>query len=180
MKEDKKIKLTDKQKAFCREYLVDFNGTQAAIRSNYSKNTATQQAAENLRKPYIQSEIKLLADEMNKAHGNSIERIILELQLIAFGDYQDLVVWDEHGIEKWVPSSELGDKSRLVQEISETTTKDGGSRKIKIYDKMRALEMLGRYHKIFTDKVEHSNPDGTLAPIVNIIIPSNGREAEKE
>jgi len=172
--------LTDKQKAFCREYLVDFNGTRAATAAGYTEKSARVQAAKMLTKGNIQDEIKRLADDLNKTHGNSIERIILELQLIAFGDYQDLVVWDEHGVKSWVPSSELGDKSRLVQEISETTTQHGGSRKIKTYDKVRALEMLGRYHKIFTDKVEHSNPDGTLAPIVNIVIPSNGREAKDE
>lgn len=179
MKDDKKNKLTDKQKVFCREYLVDFNGTRAAIASGYSNKTAGQQSAENLKKPYIQEEIRRLADELNKTHGNSIERIILELQLIAFGDYQDLVEWDEYGIRRWIPSSELGDKSRLVQEISETTTQNGGSRKIKMHDKMRALEMLGRYHKIFTDKVDLTNSDGSLRPVVNLIIPSNGREAKE-
>jgi len=180
MKEDKKNKLTDKQKAFCREYLLDFNGTRAAIAAGYSEKTANRIASQNLSKLDIQNEIKELADQLNKDHGNSIERIILELQLIAFGDYKDLVEWDDQGIKRWIPSDELGDKSRLVQEISESVTQNGGSRKIKMHDKMRALEMLGRYHKIFTDKVDLSNSDGSLRPIVNIMIPSNGREAEKE
>lgn len=176
MSDKKKTKLTGKQEKFCNEYLIDFNGTRAAISAGYSEKTARKIAHENLTKPDIQRRIQSIADAKMKKTGDPVERIILELQLIAFGDYKDLVIWDDDGIKKWIPSEELGEKSRIVQEISETTTQHGGSRKIKTYDKVRALEMLGRYHKIFTDKVEHSNPDGTLAPVVNIVIPANGRE----
>ncbi len=52
-----KPELTDKQKMFVKEYLVDLNATQAAIRSGYSKDTATQIGSENLSKPYIREAI---------------------------------------------------------------------------------------------------------------------------
>ena len=55
--------LTDKQKRFCDEYLIDLNATQAAIRAGYSKKTARQTATENLSKPYIQKYIKERMDE---------------------------------------------------------------------------------------------------------------------
>lgn len=45
--------LTDKQARFVQEYLIDCNGTQAAIRAGYSKRTARDIAAENLAKPNI-------------------------------------------------------------------------------------------------------------------------------
>jgi len=48
-------KLTSKQQRFCREYLVDLNGTQAAIRAGYSRRTAKQIATENLSKPAIRN-----------------------------------------------------------------------------------------------------------------------------
>lgn len=50
--------LTPKQAAFVREYLVDRNGTQAAIRAGYSKKTAGAIAVENLTKPLISEKIK--------------------------------------------------------------------------------------------------------------------------
>jgi phage terminase small subunit len=56
-------KLTKKQEAFCREYVVDFNGTQAAIRAGYSEKTATVSASENLRKPNVQNFIKELQSD---------------------------------------------------------------------------------------------------------------------
>ena len=48
-----KPKLTDKQEAFCLEYLIDLNATQAAIRAGYSEKTAASQACENLIKPNV-------------------------------------------------------------------------------------------------------------------------------
>ena len=47
------VALTEKQKRFCDEYLIDLNATQAAIRAGYSEKTARQTATENLSKPYI-------------------------------------------------------------------------------------------------------------------------------
>lgn len=47
--------LNDKQAAFVREYLVDFNATQAAVRAGYSKRTAGSQAHDLLKKPEIQA-----------------------------------------------------------------------------------------------------------------------------
>lgn len=49
--------LTPKQAAFVREYLIDHNGTQAAIRAGYSKKTAQAIATENLSKPLISAAI---------------------------------------------------------------------------------------------------------------------------
>ena len=50
--------LTPKQAAFVREYLIDHNGTQAAIRAGYSPKTAKAMAAENLTKPAIQEKVR--------------------------------------------------------------------------------------------------------------------------
>lgn len=55
--------LTPKQEAFCLEYIVDLNGTQAAIRAGYSEKTARQVATENLAKPYIQEYVQSLMDK---------------------------------------------------------------------------------------------------------------------
>lgn len=59
-------KLTDKQELFCREYLIDLNATQAAIRAGYSKKTAREIAAQNLAKLNIQKQIQELMSERNE------------------------------------------------------------------------------------------------------------------
>ena len=50
--------LTPRQAAFVREYLVDLNGTQAAIRAGYSEATAGSIAEENLKKPEIKAAVE--------------------------------------------------------------------------------------------------------------------------
>lgn len=64
MADNKEIGLTDKQERFCQEYLIDLNGTQAAIRAGYSENTAKEIASENLTKPYIKERIKVLQEQI--------------------------------------------------------------------------------------------------------------------
>ncbi|UPY96250.1 terminase small subunit [Pectobacterium sp. 21LCBS03] len=58
--------LKDKQEAFCREYLVDLNATQAAIRAGYSARTAGSIGQENLTKPEIAARIAELTAERNE------------------------------------------------------------------------------------------------------------------
>lgn len=58
--------LNNKQEQFCKEYIIDFNGTQAAIRAGYSKKTAYSMANENLKKPEIQAYIKELIEKRNE------------------------------------------------------------------------------------------------------------------
>ncbi len=61
--------LTDKQEMFCREYLIDLNATQAAIRAGHSVKTANRTASENLSKSDIQNRIAELKNKRNKEVG---------------------------------------------------------------------------------------------------------------
>ena len=71
--------LTEKQKRFCNEYLIDLNGTQAAIRAGYSEKTANRIASENLSKPDIQNYIKELQEGIRKRNKISQDEILLDL-----------------------------------------------------------------------------------------------------
>jgi len=59
-------KLTPKQKVFCEEYIIDLNGTQAAIRAGYSANSAKEIAYEHLTKPHIQDLVQELQAERSE------------------------------------------------------------------------------------------------------------------
>ena len=75
--------LNEKQKQFCEEYIIDLNGTQAAIRAGYSKKTANEQAAQLLAKlsikEYIQK-IKNKRSERVKYSQDELMRDILEVK----------------------------------------------------------------------------------------------------
>lgn len=75
-----------KQSKFCHEYLKDFNGTKAALRSGYSERSAGSIAAENLQKPEIRAEIARLSKSHFEAQGLTINRVLLEVVAIAFGE----------------------------------------------------------------------------------------------
>ena len=72
-------KLTDKQSAFVREYLIDKNGTQAAIRAGYSKKTAGQIAEENLKKPEIKAAVQKGMEKHAERCAVTIESLTDEL-----------------------------------------------------------------------------------------------------
>ena len=78
--------LTDKQKIFVYEYLIDFNATQAAIRAGYSKDTAGAIGAENLKKPQIQKFLEKYQNDRSEKCGIKFDMIIEELKKIGFSD----------------------------------------------------------------------------------------------
>lgn len=74
-----KPSLNERQKQFCNEYLIDLNGTQAAIRAGYSEKTAYSIANENLRKPEIQKYIQELQAGIKKRNRITQDEIIQDL-----------------------------------------------------------------------------------------------------
>lgn len=146
--------LTNKQQAFCREYVVDFNATKAAIRAGYSEHTARKQGSRLLTYADITQGIAKLVKPKCEESGVTVERVLKELTRLAFLDPNDLL--NEDGSLK--PISEIPEDARRAiggLEIKETFDKDGESRvqlaKIKIIDKGIALERLGKYLKMFND-----------------------------
>ena len=72
------MKLKAKQEMFCREYLVDLNATQAAIRAGYSEKTASEMGYENLRKPHLTAFISELFSARSDKVDISAEWVLLE------------------------------------------------------------------------------------------------------
>jgi len=151
--------LNDRQEMFCKEYVVDFNGTQAAIRAGYSKNTANEQAAQNLTKLSIQARIKELIHERSEEVGITGKRIIDEFAKIAFSSIA-------HLHNTWISLKEFNDltedeKASIESIKTRTRTikeNDGDVEieeiQIKLYDKQRALENLGKYIGIYKEDNE--------------------------
>lgn len=75
-------KLTDRQKMFCKEYIVDLNATQASIRAGYSEKTARQMGSENLSKPYIQDEIASLIKEREERVKLTADKVLEDIERV--------------------------------------------------------------------------------------------------
>lgn len=79
-------KLTNKQKRFCEEYLIDLNATQAAVRAGYSEKTADRIANQNLKKLEVQQYLQKLMQERSERTKISADDVVRELERIAMTD----------------------------------------------------------------------------------------------
>ena len=91
--------LEEKQKMFCEEYLVDFNGTQAAIRAGYSKKTATEQASRLLTKVNVQEYLTELIENRNKRTNITQDDVVADIIKVKDRCMQKEAVLDKEGNE---------------------------------------------------------------------------------
>lgn len=150
--------LNPQQKRFCLEYLKDMNGTQAAKRAGYK--SPAQQSTRLLKQEHVQHFLRLKFAKQTSSLNTSVKRILLELQRIAFSDITHYLKIEKGMLEIKDTGDWKKDSSRAVSEISETVSMAGVSKKFKLYDKLKGLELLGKYHKMFNERVEHTGADG--------------------
>lgn len=85
------IMLNARQLAFVREYLVDFNGTQAAIRAGYAPSSAHDQAYNLLSNPEVAKRIVDIQEERAAAADLSAEWVLRQWKMIAEADPNELI-----------------------------------------------------------------------------------------
>jgi phage terminase small subunit len=81
--------LTEREKRFCNEYVIDFNATAAAIRAGYSKKTARRIASENLTKLDIQNYLRTIQQRLQQKIEITQERVLQEYARIAFSNIKN-------------------------------------------------------------------------------------------
>ena len=91
--------LEERQRIFCNEYLVDFNGTQAAIRAGYSKKTANEQASRMLAKVNVQTYLQQLIEKRNKRTNIMQDDVVADIIKVKDRCMQNEAVLDKEGNE---------------------------------------------------------------------------------
>ena len=156
-----------KREMFCREYIKDLNGTQAAIRAGYSPRTADRMAYELLKKPEIQAFVlqsKAERVEEVKIDANYVLKRLIEIDEMDVAD-----ILDDGGdflpIRKW-PKVWRTTLSGLDIAIINSGDTETILKKIKWPDKVKNLELLGKHIGVgaFTEKVDHTSSDGSMSP----------------
>lgn len=111
----------------------------------------------------VRARVEELGQKAAKANEVTVERIVRELALIAFGSKKAVMTWGPRGVNLKDSETLTDDEAALVAEVKETTSATGGSLSLKTHDKVKALELLGKHVGMFADKVELTGKDG--API---------------
>ena len=148
--------LTPKQLRFVEEHLIDFNGTQAAIRAGYSRKSAAVQASKLLRDPKVRAAIEKRRAEITERVGVETEDIVRELARIGFADMAKFVRFEGGGAVVDL-SMATEEETRLIHEITTEVYIEGKGdnavpvkkTRLKLYSKLDALMQLGRYKGMF-------------------------------
>jgi phage terminase small subunit len=141
---------TGKQRKFIDEYLQCLNATQAAIRAGYAESSAYQRGYELVNDSEISAEI-----ERRFQSALGADEVLYRLAAQARGDMGDFI--DPATLTVSLKQArELG-ITHLIRKIKQTTiTKDDEqfeTFEFELYDAQKALALLGKYHKLFTDVV---------------------------
>lgn len=166
--------LTDRQEAFCREYMIDFNGTQAVQRAGYAKAGASTQAVRLLANASVQKFLGELQKPVLAKFDVTQERIMQEVASLAFSNVMDFVTIDENGrpfidLKKCSREQAAALADIELTELPPTTMVVDGAEldrdvlkvKIKMRDKWGPLEALMKRHGLVKEvvKVEHEFKD---------------------
>lgn len=152
-------KLTDKQEMFCREYLIDLNATQAAIRAGYSERTARSIGQRMLTNVDIEKRLSELKGDRNERVSVNADYVLDRLMQIDQLDVADIL--DVNGdllpVRKWSKAWRTSVNAIEVIQMSKGDMDiETFLKKVKLPDKLKNLELLGKHVDVqaFKDKVE--------------------------
>jgi phage terminase small subunit len=144
------LDLSYKQKRFCEEYCLDWNGSKAAIRAGYSESSAKEIASENLTKPNIQAYIELIKNDLEYLCGISRRMVMEEHKKLAFSSIAHLHnTWIELKEFEQLTEDQKACISEITTQVKKYTPKDSPAYetefvKLKLYDKQKALDSISK------------------------------------
>ena len=151
--------LTPKQEDFVREYLKDLNGKQAAIRAGYAQGSAEVTASRLLRNAKVSAALSDAQAERSKRVEIDADWVLRRLAAEADADVADL--YDDEGSLKPVKEWPLIWRQGLVggidvEEIREDGVTVGQIRKVKLSDRIKRIELIGKHVGVqaFRDQVQ--------------------------
>ena len=177
-------KLTAKQAAFCREYLVDLCGAKAAIRAGYAESGASVEGSRLLAKANIQARIAKLKAERSERTNIAADDVLRYWARVMTGDMRELVKWGPDGVELVASDSLPPDAAAMVDEVSQGPH---GVR-LKRPSRIRASELTARHLGMFIDRVAVASTDRDFSHLsddelhskLDRLIPSLGYERRSD
>ena len=147
---------------FCREYIIDLNGTRAAIAAGYEERSAHVTASRLLKNAKVKARLGELMEKHAIKLDLSAEKVLSELAKMGFANLSDYIRTTKEG-DAYIDLSELTrEQVAAIQEITVDEYVEGRGKdsrevkrvRLKLADKNRSLELLGRYLKLFVHTIE--------------------------
>lgn len=182
--------LTAKQELFCKEYIVDLNATQAAIRAGYSEKTAEIIGHENLRKPYIAKRVQQLIDKRSNKVEIKADDVLRYLDDVLHTSTTDIVTVVTKQGKRHLPNGDVEDIEYQTVEVRDTETltaaqkaaiasikqtKDGIE--VKLHDKTKIAELAMRHLGLLIERKEITGAGGE--PIQLVVAAMTDEELER-
>lgn len=162
------MRLRKKRQLFTEEYLIDLDATKAAVRAGYSPKTAHSQGHRLLKDPVINAAIQQAMKERARRVELKADDVIEELRRIAFTNMSDVVSINESGAT-FLKNSESWpeDSKSAVAEVAFIENNSGVHFRIKMHDKIKALELLGKHLGILRENIEIAGKNGGPIEVSN-------------
>lgn len=151
---------TDKERAFIENYLATFNISKAARDAGYSERSARSTGRDILQKPYIRE----MVEARLKESAMSADEVLARLSAQARATIADFLVVDKDGFAHFDFSKiEASESMHAIKKIKTKRSRrmvgagdnaeewEDENVEVELYDAQRALEILGKHHKIYED-----------------------------
>lgn len=149
--------LTDQNKRFGEEYIIDLHITNAAIRAKYSKKTAYSIGQRLLKNVEMQEYIQKLMKERSERTQITADMVLKELATFGFANIQSYIKHSQDGLIIFKSIDDVPEEAaRAIEAIKVVDNGNKGSVEFKLHSKSRGLELIGRHLGMFLDKTEHS------------------------
>lgn len=156
-----------RREQFVEAFVTNFNASEAARKIGASTKSSRVTGHRMMEDPAVQVMIQQRLKKRSKRYEATLDRLVREYSTIAFSDIGDYVDWEPGNVSIKSKKDITRRARRAVAEIKETFHAEGGANiTVKMHDKMKALDSLGRYLGMFEEggqRDEDGRPSGANA-----------------
>lgn len=175
----------DKEWAFAREYIIDFNGLQAIWRAGCFRVTSDESAGVGacnlLKRPRVQAALQILKAQRASRVNMTADSVLSEMAALSHSDINHYTVDDNGKIQlvEGAPSNAMSAIQSVKHRKTIKEDKDGNVTithdvEIKLWDKPTPLKLMGKHVGLFPDKMELTGKDGkpieTVTRIERVVV----------
>lgn len=154
--------MTPARERFVEEFLVDMDPVAAALRAGYDKCNVRRDARRIMACPEVRRAITEAKKERACRLRVTQDRVVQELAAIGFASMADVCRWSGDSLELLDSALLTTEQAAAIAEITETTTSRGGTVRVKLHSKLKALEMLARHVGLYEERMHGAEEDGHL------------------